>query len=440
MKGLKKIVIFNLLLICTLSLYSQKQDKTRTLTNSEKILGLSRLWEGVKNNYVYYDQLNFSWDSLYAVSIPKILDIKDTYSYIRELEKIIAAVKDGHTFIIPNIHIDIEERTPAPFNTKLINGKVLVDQSWSPELTHKGVVRGVEVTAINGLDVIKYGEKVIGQYIPSSTPQWLEHEVFDNFNLTRGEVTTPINIEFYDGQKKFKIEFDRRKTLEIKPTDKSGLNVNPTLKYTTIGNNIGYLTVGDFMNRSFNQLFDSIYTSILHSNALIIDLRNNEGGNSNYADYILTHLSSRPIKTSSWSSRMYIPAHASWHYPEEWYLSASDYLTPQIKEIYNKPITVLINSGTFSSSEDFCVKFRGMKRGKLIGTPTGGSTGNGVQITLIENVVSAKICSKKDIAPDGTAFVGVGVIPDIVVKDTEQSFINKKDIVLEMAISDMLKN
>jgi carboxyl-terminal processing protease len=437
---MKKIVIFTLSLLWTLSLFSQKQDEIRELTNSEKILGLSRLWEGVKNNFVYYDQLNFSWDSLYAASIPKILDIKDTYSYIRELERIIATVKDGHTFIISNIHIDIEKKTPAPFITKLINGKVLVDRLWSPELAQKEVARGVEVTAINGMDVKQYGEKVIGQYIPSSTPQWLQHEVFNKFNLTRGEVTTPINIEFYNGQNKFNIEFDRRKTLEIKPTDKSELNVSPTLKYTTLDNNIGFLKIGDFMNSSFTQLFDSIYTIILQSNALIIDLRDNEGGNSNNADYILTHLSSDPIKTCSWSSRMYIPAHASWHYPEEWYLSSSDYLTPQEKEIYNKPVTVLINSGTFSSAEDFCVKFRGMKRGKLIGTTTGGSTGNGVKITLIEKVVSANICSKKDIAPDGTVFVGVGVIPDIEVKETEQSFINQKDIVLEKTISELLKN
>jgi C-terminal processing protease CtpA/Prc len=194
------------------------------------------------------------------------------------------------------------------------------------------------------------------------------------------------------------------------------------------------------MNNSFKQLFDSIYTKILQSDALIIDLRNNGGGNSNNADYILTHLSSKPIKTSSWGSRMYIPAHASWNYPQEWYFNSSEYLTPvENKKIYDKPVTVLVNVGTFSSSEDFCVKFRGMKRGKLIGTTTGGSTGNGVKITLIEGIAEANICSKKDISPDGNIFVGVGVKPDIEVKETKQSFIDKKDIILEKAISQLQK-
>ena len=137
---------------------------------------------------------------------------------------------------------------------------------------------------------------------------------------------------------------------------------------------------------------------------------------------------------------MYIPTHASWNYPQEWYTCSSEYLQPvEKKKIYDKPVVILVNSGTISSSEDFCVKFRGMKRGKLIGTITGGSTGNDVHLTLIEGVVEANICSKKDISPDGISFVGVGVIPDIEINETKDSFIERKDIVLEKAILEILK-
>jgi C-terminal processing protease CtpA/Prc len=422
------------------------QDKTRELSNTEKILGLSRLWEGVRNNFVYYDQLKFNWDSLYSASIQKALDTKDTYSYIKELERIVASVKDGHTFIEHDVTPDLQDRiTPAPFTTKFIDGKVFVDKVWSSEFIRKGVNRGVEVTTINGIDVIKYGEKVLGQYVSSSTPQWLDYKVFNRYELTKGKRTIHVNVEFYDGKRKFTIDVDRDKNWDIQQKERNSPQAEKddysTLKYTTLDNNIGLLKISDFMNDSFTQLFDSLYSGILQSKALIIDLRDNGGGRSNNADYILTHLSSKPIKTSSWSSRMYIPAHASWNYPPEWYSIASAYLTPvEKKKIYDRPIVVLINAGTFSSSENFCVNFRGMNRGKLIGTTTGGSTGNGVRITLIEGVASANICSKKDISPNGIAYVGVGVIPDIEVKETKQSFIDKKDIILEKAILELLKN
>jgi len=437
---MRKISLLTILLYCTLSLFSQNQDKKRELSDTEKILGLSRLWEGVRNNFVYFEQLKFDWDSLYSVSIQKVLDTKDTYSYIKELERIAATVKDGHTFIMHNITPDFENRiTPAPFTTKFIDGKVFVDKVWNSELVQNGVKRGVEVTAIDGIDIIKYGEQVIGQYVPSSTSQWLHYKAFSKYELTKGKRTTPINIEFYDGTRKFTLNVDRNMDWDIQDKERSSGKVETndysTLNYTTLNNNIGLLTVNDFMNDSFTQLFDSLYPKILQSKALIIDLRDNGGGRSNNADYILTHLSSQSIKTSSWISRMYIPAHASWNYPQEWYSNSSEYLKPVEKKIYDKPIIVLINAGTFSSSEDFCVKFRGMNRGKLIGTRTGGSTGNGVRITLIEGVASANICSKKDISPDGIVFVGVGVIPDLEIKETKESFMERRDIVLEKAIS-----
>ncbi len=439
---MKKTVLLTLLGVCSLPLFVQGQNSNnRELTDTEKIVGLSRLWEGVKNNFVFYDKLTFSWDSLYVASIPKVLETKDTYSYIKELERIVATVKDGHTYIISNnVNIAWEDRTtPAPFTTKLVDGKVFVDKVWSSDLLKRGVKQGVEVVSIYGVDVMKYGEEVLGQYVPSSTPQWLNYRIFNGYELTKGRRTVPVDVEFYDGKTKIAVSFNRNDDWDIQLREGQEENDFSTFKYTILKNNVGLLKVRNFMNSSFNSLFDSIYTEIQKSDCLIIDLRDNGGGNSGYADYILRHLSSTPIKTSSWSSRMYIPAHASWNYPAEWYQSPSGYLNPVNKEIYNKPVAVLINAGTFSSSEDFCVKFRGMKRGNIIGETSGGSTGNAVAISLIEGVAGAKICSKNDISPDGVAYVGIGVIPDIEVKETKKSFMEQKDIVLERALLELKK-
>jgi Periplasmic protease len=439
---MKKITILAVTLCFALYGSSQERYENREVTQTEKILGLSKLWEGVRNNFVYYDRLTFDWDSLYAVTIPRILDTKDTESYIQELEKMVAMVKDGHTFIMHNVNPPVEDRiTPAPFTTKFVEGKVCVDKVWSSELIAKGVTKGIEIIAIDGTDVIEFGGHTLGQYIASSTPQWLHHKVFNNYELTKGKRTVPVNVEFYDGKKRFLLTIERNRRWDIQDEERSSGKSEEddyeTLKYRTLNKNVGLLTIRDFMDDSFIQIFDSLYSDILHSDALIIDLRDNAGGHSGKADYILQHLSSKPIRTSSWFSRMYIPAHASWGYPQEWYSCSSDYLMPAEKEIYDKPVMVLVNAGTFSSAEDFCVKFRGMKRGKLMGTPTGGSTGNGVVISLIKGVAGANICSKKDIAPDGTEFVGVGIIPDIGVNETKRSFMDKRDPVLEKAMSEL---
>ena len=83
---------------------------------------------------------------------------------------------------------------------------------------------------------------------------------------------------------------------------------------------------------------------------------------------------------------------------------------------------VLINRGTFSAAEDFCVIIQGNGRARLVGEPTGGSTGNGVRITLQEGVAWANICAKYDIGPGENDFVGRGLIPDVAVTETYDSY------------------
>ena len=93
--------------------------------------------------------------------------------------------------------------------------------------------------------------------------------VFNNYELTKGKRTIPINIEFYDGKKSFTLNIDRNMNWDIQDKErnsgKSEMNDYSTLKYTTLNNNIGLLTISDFMNNSFKQLFDSIYIKILQS-------------------------------------------------------------------------------------------------------------------------------------------------------------------------------
>lgn len=436
-----KIKLILLCVSCMSFFHVSAQDGE--LSDTEKIMGLSRLWEGVKSNFVYYDQMQVDWDSLYEATIPKVLAVKDAYSYMRELDRFVAYARDGHTYIWYNVEPVRDERImPLPFTTKLIGNKVLVDEVLSSDLVNKGVTRGAEVISVNNQDVFSYAKNELGQYIATSTPQWLYHKTMNSFELTKDKCIKPISVEFLNNGKKIPVSYPNRLLkwdIQEEQRRKQSLqgnqnNSNQTIEFTLLEGNIGLLTIHHFNDRNMNQLFDKLYLSVITTNGLIIDLRDNGGGNSGYADYILRHFSTKPIKTSSWSSRMYIPAHASWGYEDEWYSMASGEMKPVDKQTYTKPITVLVNGGTFSSAEDFCVKFRGMKRGQIIGTPTGGSTGNGVRVTLIKGLATANICAKKDIAPDGTFFVGVGVIPDIEIENTKESFLSNKDIVLEKAI------
>jgi C-terminal processing protease CtpA/Prc len=280
---------------------------------------------------------------------------------------------------------------------------------------------------------MEYVNRYKRPYISSSTPQWLDYSPYAGFELTKdkGSKVSKLSFKNSDG-KAFTVQSHRNINWDI--------DANAIFNYKTIEGNVGLLKIYTFMGNDFKKEFDALYQNIKKNDALIIDLRDNMGGNSANADYIIRHLSITPVKMGNWSSRMYIAAHGSWGYPQEWYMETPDDLTPMNKEIvYTKPLIVLVNAVTFSSAENFCVTFRGIKRGEIIGTPTGGSTGNPIHIELGYGIF-AQICTKNEWDVDGNKFIGVGIRPDVEVKESVDTFLKGKDMVVGEALKQIGKN
>ena len=68
--------------------------------------------------------------------------------------------------------------------------------------------------------------------------------------------------------------------------------------------------------------------------------------------------------------------------------------------------------------------------------PSGGSTGQPLAFRL-PGGGSARICVKRDTAPDGTTFVGKGVQPDIRIEPTQADVRAQRDVLLERAVAEL---
>lgn len=391
------------------------------------LYGLGKLWSGVRQNFVFMDKVKINWDSLYVSLMPRIAAAKDNREAVKILQEMAAQLHDGHTFIYSS---GIATNT-APLQTKRIGDRVYVSKVLSSKLQERGARRGLELTAINGMPVDEYVKKFKRPYVSSSTPQWTDHACYDGFALAQFESGNQISFTLKDGDRSFDVSY----TANEAPWDLKTDNSSP-LSFSVQDDNIGYLRISSFESSEVTARFDSIYPALLDTRGLIIDIRGNGGGNSGFSDHIVRHFATDTLISSSWQSPMYVPALVSWGYPAQWYRVASRKMAPLTgKQVYSNPVVLLVDNGTFSSAEDFCSLFRSINRGKLIGTPTGGSTGNGVRIELIPDVAFANICSKHDTPANGIEFVGHGFTPDILIEETYQSFfVDKHDAATTAAL------
>ncbi len=389
----------------------------------------TRFASEVKYNFAGYGKFAQNYDSICRAELPNLVNTQTDEEFSDKLQLFANLLKDGHTSI--GFSADV---TYAPISHKRIGDKVFVTEVFSDEYTQKGVSRGTELVAIDDMPVIEYGNKYVTPYIPSSTPQWADSYSFNSVNLTKGYRGVPVKLTFRNGNdKSFDITDNRQSPWGI-------VNPDMSIKFDTLPGNIGLLRIPSFrLNNTDIQAFGNLYEQkIVSTDGLIIDIRDNTGGNSRVGELIMMMLATDTIPQASWETPKYEAAYASWGKKWEREAVASDSIVPfcitypNDMPKYDKPIILLVNGSTFSSAENFTVLFKNAKRGKVVGTPTGGSTGNPIFIDLGWGY-TGRICTRHEKLADGTEFIGVGIQPDVIVEETE-SVIFGDDNVIEEAL------
>ena len=401
------------------------------ISDVEKIAGISKLWSEIKYNFVNFDIINeINLDSLYLIFIPKVISTKSTIEYYWCLKEFCTHFNDGHTDVIFPKEIQNQIQGRIPIQSRLVEGKVIVTEVYDEELLNKGIAPGDEITHVNNFSAQKYADLFVRPYWTNNSTHSLDRTIFE-YAFFRGPVGETIDITIKDQEEKsFTHNIIRQRWIY-------GRKWVP-VSYRQLDNNIGYVSVNSFGYDEVLTNFDSVFNYIDKNDALIIDLRDNGGGNGRIGWAILAYFTDKPFKIFKWKTRMYRPIWRAWGRKEEVYeeqpaLEAADETT-----YYSKPVVLLTRPRTGSMAENFCMGFRIMNRGKIIGGQTAGSSGTPLVISL-PGGGSAKVVTTRGMYPDGEEFIGIGIKPDILVTPTIEDFRNGYDRILETAI-DYLNN
>ena len=401
------------------------------LTSAERVMGLMLFWSEAKYNFAYWDRVpELDWNQKLLEYLPRVSGEQSTLEYYRTLQEMCALLKDAHTNVyLPGELFEKHEQRP-PVRTVLAEGRVFVTKVFSTSLEEAGLKAGQEIVSVDGVPAVEAGRKR-EKFSSASTVQDMEVRLF-TYDFLRGDADKPLvlGIVERDGSKK---------ELTLKRT---GWEVNGgegVYEFKMLEGNIAYVKATSFGDDTAAEKFAADFPQVLKADGLIFDVRLNGGGNSGVGWEMLRHVAGESFRGSKWSSPTYVGSYRAWQRTPEPVGGEGNLLTPIAGERFTKPVAVLTSGRTFSAAEDFVIVFKAMKRGVVVGTATGGSTGQPVSIKL-PGGGSARFCSKRDVGPFGEEFVGKGIQPDVVVELKAEDVREGRDRQLERAVGEVRAN
>ena len=139
-------------------------------------------------------------------------------------------------------------------------------------------------------------------------------------------------------------------------------------EYTLLDDNIGYVYYGDFSSGIGDGNLDEMLSYLSICNGLIIDVRNNGGGNLTYATKLAARFTNEKVLTG-YIQHKTGKGHNDFSDPEPIYLEPSNSIR------WQKGVVVLMNRHSYSATNDFINSMRYLPNVTLMGDKSGGGSG-----------------------------------------------------------------
>ena len=443
---MKHFLFFGFLL-ATINLFGQetKFSKADLVTDLDSLVAY--IEQVHPNPYTSISKENFYKEI--EICKNNLEDSTSLIEYYTFISPIISKMNDGHT----GVSFPLSEwRNINPYSF-LFNFKISQDGKMFAPKNYTELPQNAEILSINGVPSKQIVEKLISSISAES----------ESYKIAMLNMTFVERFGAFFG---FKPSYEMEYKLgeEINTITILGMKLNDVIKaineqqqvqtintpkdwdYTTL--NDAKIGIIDFKAFSDLQLFDSFLDSIFKkmqqekTENLIIDLRENGGGNSALGDAFFQYISKVPFSQYGKTTIKYSKKRVEFYTEYRKYgflknLSDSAFnllLSPQYETIeteeselkslkenplrFNGNVYLLTSTKTFSSASDFAWCFQYFNMGKIIGEETGGhivSFGDIIFTTLPISKLQMNISHKEFYGYGATDENRHGVIPDYKV-------------------------
>lgn len=414
-------------------------------------------WHPGIYQYSTKDEVDACFDRL-LLSIPDSLSEWGAYSFITAIG---AVIRDGHTLFYPSeTVIDNHNRNSGffPFKTWWNGKNLFVEMNCSDE---SEIPDGAEIISINGQaasDIFQFClNHMMRDGNNQSYPTWVLNNWFreyysyffgypESFDLVIRDKAGNLLSKTVNAITKSKIAANRKQkypwfNTDIKEKDGIVLTIDEVQKTAV-------LTIRDFhadvlkkeykqpFKKTINECFERIRTS--DTKHLILDIRDNQGGETRYAKLLLAHL----LDTSFQLLEAYYKVNKSIKGDSAKRLKKchgpTDGTYKSRPDSFKGKLYILVNGGSFSNSGILSAALRRYKRGLFIGEETGGnkhSICGSVKYSILPHTnIRVEIPALQYVISDKQPNSGHGTIPDYIVLPELDNRLNQNDVAKQFAL------
>lgn len=409
----------------------------------------SQLEERHPNIEIYTEKNDFN-DFFQNAVMPDSLSAIEAYSIMASSNKVI---KDGHTLFHPNqeyLNNNNQIGFFLPIQPYWDGDKLYVFKNYSQS---KELKEGIEILSINGInskDLI-HGmlDKMMRDGNNLNYPQWVLNTYFFEYYSYFYGCSDEYKLRLNDGseEKDLRLQgFSKTKLLNqinyTKAKDEIGICFdidNQTSTATLTIKNWDNNVLRTYYKQKFIPEIKKAIQQIEDNNIenLIIDVRNNQGGNTKNSKYLLSYLLQEPFSIVEEYNRKKKGKLTKTKGPQ--FGIHKPLLTTFKGEVY-----VLINGGSFSNTGIFCSVLKKQKRATFIGEETGGSEfvicGSPQRIKLPNTGITIELPTLQFLIKTYTKEDLHGIMPDFEVKPTIESLIKGEDEATELVVNMIKEN
>lgn len=229
---------------------------------------------------------------------------------------------------------------------------------------------------------------------------------------------------FNSGDYIFDRSLVRRNYLETVMGDVDGIIIHGLLP-----GNIGYMYWGEMLEMDLPfvaEIMDGMMADFVNTDGIIIDIRDNDGGEDEAGRLIASYFTNdSPLYMMSRYKTG--PGPNDFEPMREW--RVADRGIPA----YDKPLVLLTDRYCISAGETFALAMRELPQVTMVGDTTTGAFSDTVNREL-PNRWFYRIPVAEVFDGDGRSWEGIGLPPDLMIRNTPEEVANGQDRMLELAL------